>query len=85
VIGGLELPRLISSSVRISVAAAALAGVAYGVWFVLDEAFGEGLAGQIVSMGAGLIAGAAVYAAVLMVLRVPEAEQIRRLVRDRRG
>src|ERR671911_989332 len=52
VIGGLELPRLISSSVRISVAAAALAGVAYGVWFVLDEAFGEGLAGQIVSMGA---------------------------------
>ena len=85
VIGGLELPRLISSSVRISVAAAALAGVAYGVWFVLDEAFGEGLAGQIVSMGAGLIAGAAVYAAVLMVLRVPEAEQIRRLVRDRGG
>ena len=85
VIGGLELPRLISSSVRISVAAAALAGVAYGVWFVLDEAFGEGLAGQIVSMGVALIAGAAVYAAVLMVLRVPEAEQIRRLVRDRGG
>jgi putative peptidoglycan lipid II flippase len=85
VIGGLELPRLISSSVRISVAAAALAGVAYGVWFVLDEALGEGLGGQIVSIGAGLIAGAAVYAAVLIALRVPEAEQIRRLVRDRRG
>jgi putative peptidoglycan lipid II flippase len=85
VIGGLELPRLISSSVRISVAAAALAGVAYGVWFLFDEALGEGLGGQIVSMGAGLIAGAAVYAAVLIALRVPEAEQIRRLVRDRRG
>jgi putative peptidoglycan lipid II flippase len=85
VIGGLELPRLISSSVRISVAAAALAGVAYGVWFLFDEALGEGLVGQIISMGAGLIAGAAVYAAVLMALRVPEAEQIRRLIRDRRG
>jgi putative peptidoglycan lipid II flippase len=84
-LGGLELPRLISSSIRIAVAAAALAGVAYGVWFVLDDVLGEGLAGQIVSIGAGLTAGATAYAAVLLALRVPEAEQIRRLVRERRG
>jgi putative peptidoglycan lipid II flippase len=84
-LGGLELPRLISSSIRIAVAAAALAGVAYGVWFVLDDVLGEGLAGQIVSIGVGLTAGAAAYAAVLLALRVPEAEQIRRLLRERRG
>jgi putative peptidoglycan lipid II flippase len=84
-LGGLELPRLISSSIRIAVAAAALAGVAYGVWFVLDDVLGEGLAGQIVSIGIGLTAGAAAYAAVLFALRVPEADQIRRLVRERRG
>jgi putative peptidoglycan lipid II flippase len=84
-IGGLELARLISSSVRIAAAAAALAGVAYGVWWALDDVLGQGLGGQIVSVGAALTAGTVVYAAVLFVLRVPEAEQIRRLVRDRRA
>jgi putative peptidoglycan lipid II flippase len=84
-IGGLELPRLISSSIRIALAAAALAGVAYGVWYALDEVLGQGLGGQIVSMALALAAGTAAYAAMLLALRVPEAEQIRRLVRDRRG
>jgi putative peptidoglycan lipid II flippase len=82
-IGGLELSRLISSSIRIALAAAALAGVAYGLWSGLDELLGDGLGGQIVSLGVALSAGAAVYAAVLFALRVPEAQQIRRLVRDR--
>ena len=44
---------------------------------------GEGLGGQIVSLSAGLAAGAAVYAAAITLLRIPEAEQIWRLVRRR--
>ena len=34
-------------------------------------------------MGGGLVAGIAVYAAAVLALRVPEAEQIRELVRAR--
>jgi putative peptidoglycan lipid II flippase len=84
-VGGLELSRLISSAARIALASAALAGAAYVVWWGLDEALGRGLGAQIVSMGAALTAGAALYAAALLALRVPEAAQIRRLVSRRRA
>jgi putative peptidoglycan lipid II flippase len=82
--GGLELGRLLSSSLRIGVASAALAGVAYLVWAVLDDALGRGLGAQIFEMAAALGAGLVVYVGVLAALRVPELEQIRRLV-SRRG
>jgi hypothetical protein len=59
----------------------ALAGASYGIWYVLDQALGRGLAGQIVSLGAGLLAGAAVYAAAITLLRIPEAQQLWRLFR----
>src|SRR6266511_3037765 len=81
VLGGLEITKLTSSTVRIAVASAILAGVSYGVWDVLDHALGSGLGGQIVSLGTGLLAGAAAYLGALAALRVPELEQILRLVR----
>src|SRR5918994_5064770 len=84
VLGGLELGRLIDSSMRIGAASAALAGVAYLTWTVLDDALGRGLAAQIFEMAAALGAGLAVYVGVVAALRVPELEQIRRLV-TRRG
>ncbi len=80
-LGGLEITKLTSSTVRIAVASAILAGVSYGVWDVLDHALGSGLGGQIVSLGTGLLAGAAAYLGALAALRVPELEQILRLVR----
>jgi len=55
--------------------------VSYGVWYVLDHEFGRGLVAQIVSLGAGLGAGAVVYAAGITALRIPEAHQIWRLLR----
>jgi putative peptidoglycan lipid II flippase len=79
--GGLELGRLLSTSLRISLASLALAAAAYGVWDVLDHALGESLAGQIVSMGGGLAVGAAVYLALAKLLRIAELEQIMRLLR----
>jgi putative peptidoglycan lipid II flippase len=82
-LGRLELARLVWTTVRVAASAAALAGTSYGVWYVLDEALGRGLAGQIVSLSAALAAGAAVYAAAITSLRIPEAEQIWRLVRRR--
>jgi putative peptidoglycan lipid II flippase len=82
-LGRLELGRLAATAGRVCIAAAALAGVAYGVWTVLDDALGRGLGGQIVSLGTALAVGAAVYAAVVVALRVPEAAQIVRLLRRR--
>ena len=81
--GGLELRRLFSTSLRITIAAAALAGVSWLVWDVLDETLGRGLGGQIVSLGVGLGAGGLVYVAVAKLLRVEELEQMTRLLRRR--
>jgi putative peptidoglycan lipid II flippase len=80
-LGRLELGRLTWTTVRVVAASAALAGVSYAVWWALDDALGRALAAQIVSLGAALGAGFVVYAAAVTLLRVPEAEQIRRLLR----
>jgi len=77
---GLELGRLLSASVRITVAAAGLAAISWIVWDVLDQAVGRGLVGQIVSLGVGLGAGGVVYVAVAKLLQVAELEQMSRLL-----
>jgi putative peptidoglycan lipid II flippase len=77
---GIELGRLISAAVRISIAAAGLAAISWIVWDVLDELLGRGLLGQIASMGGGLAAGLAVYLSVAKLLRVAELEQMSRLL-----
>jgi putative peptidoglycan lipid II flippase len=81
--GGLELRRLFSTALRITIAAAALAGVSWLVWDALDQALGRGLGGQIVSLTAGLGAGGLVYVAIAKLLHVEELEQMTRLIRRR--
>jgi putative peptidoglycan lipid II flippase len=81
--GGLELRRLFSTALRITIAAAALAGVSWLVWDALDQALGRGLGGQIVSLTVGLGAGGLVYVAIAKLLRVEELEQMTRLIRRR--
>ena len=80
ILHGLELGRLFSAAIRISVAAAGLAAIGWIVWDVLDEMLGRGLGGQVVSLGVGLAAGLAVYLAVAKLLRVAELEQMSRLL-----
>lgn len=82
--GGLELDRLFSTALRITIASAALAGSGWLVWDLLDQALGRGLAGQIVSLGAGLAVGGLVYVAVARLLRIAELDQILRLLPGRR-
>jgi putative peptidoglycan lipid II flippase len=84
-LGGLDLPRTITVFAKIVAASALLGVVAYGVWWGLDQALGRGLAGQIVSVGVALAAGAAVYAAVVLAAGIPEARQIADLVGRRLG
>jgi putative peptidoglycan lipid II flippase len=81
--GGLELRRLFSTALRITIAAAALAGVSWLVWDALDQALGRGLGGQIVSLTVGLGAGGLVYVAIARLLKVEELEQMTRLIRRR--
>jgi putative peptidoglycan lipid II flippase len=78
---GLDLPRLIDTAVRVVAAAALLAGVSYLVWYGLDDALGRATIAQIVSLGAALSAGFAAYFVAVLALRVPEANQIVRLIR----
>jgi len=80
ILHGLELGRLLSAALRISIAAAGLAAIGWIVWDVLDEALGRGLVAQIVSLGVGLGAGLAVYLSVAKLLRVAELEQMSRLL-----
>jgi putative peptidoglycan lipid II flippase len=82
-LGGLELGRLLDTGLRISLAAAALAAVSFGIWDVLDNALGRGLLGQIVSLGTALALGGLVYVGVAKLLRVAELDQVMRLVRRR--
>jgi putative peptidoglycan lipid II flippase len=81
--GRLELAETLRAIARMLVAAVVLAAVAYLLWRGLDEALGRSLPAQIVSVGGGLTGGIVAYAAVVLMLRVTEAEQIRELVRAR--
>jgi putative peptidoglycan lipid II flippase len=80
ILHGLELGRLVSAAVRITIAAVGLAAIGWIVWDVLDEALGRGLGGQIASLGIGLAAGLAVYLSIAKLLRVAELEQMSRLL-----
>jgi putative peptidoglycan lipid II flippase len=82
---GIELGTTVSAVAKMLLAAALFGGVAYVVWLPLDDVLGRSLPAQIVSVGAGLAAGAAVYAAVVLALRIPEARQILQLLRSRFG
>jgi putative peptidoglycan lipid II flippase len=79
-LGGVEGARTLAAAARMLVAAAGLGGVAWAVWYGLDEALGRDLAAQIASVGAGIAAGFGVYAAGVWLLRIPEARQIRALL-----
>ncbi len=81
VLHGIEFRRLLWSTGRVAAAAALLAAVSYLVWLGLDDALGTSVPAQIVSLGAALAAGSAVYFAAVVALRVPEADQVLRLLR----
>jgi putative peptidoglycan lipid II flippase len=81
---GIEAAETLASALRMLVAAAPLAGVAYAAWYGLDDALGRSLAGQVVSVGGGIVSGLGVYAAAVWALGVPEARQLRALL-SRRG
>src|SRR5438067_7662044 len=68
----IELRETASSAGRIVVASAVLGGIAFGVWYGLDQAVGRSFGGQLVSVGAALTVGTAGYLFSCRLLRVRE-------------
>jgi len=83
--GHLEGAQTTMITARILVASALLAGVSWVVWRVLDDLLGTSLIAQIVSVGAAGLAGVLVYARAVLVMHVPEAHQVSRLIRTQFG
>jgi putative peptidoglycan lipid II flippase len=81
--GRLEGRQTLMITLRILIASAIMAAVARGLWAVLDDLFGRSLPGQIVSVGVALAVAIALYARVVLLMRIPEARQIQDLVRGR--
>ena len=60
-LGRLELGHMWGALLRITAASAVLGAVAYAVWWVLDDALGRGIFGQLVSVGGGVTVGGLAY------------------------
>jgi putative peptidoglycan lipid II flippase len=84
-LGGLEVWVTLRRTGLMTLAAAALAGAAYGAWAWLDATLGDALLAQVVSVVGGLAIGGALYAGLVLALRIPEARQILDLFRARLG
>jgi putative peptidoglycan lipid II flippase len=80
---GIEGRATASALARMLVAGAALAGSSWLVWHTLDSVLGRSLLAQIISLGCGVAVGIAIYAAGVLLLKVPEAGQIKRIVTRR--
>jgi putative peptidoglycan lipid II flippase len=72
-------------TVRILVASALLAGVSWVVWYALNALFGTSLSAQIISVGGAAGAGLLVYSRAVLLMHIPEAHQVRSLIRARLG
>jgi putative peptidoglycan lipid II flippase len=77
---GVEGSKTLVSVLKILAASALLGGIAYAGWYALDQALGRSLGAQIASVGVAIVIGLGVYAGAVLLMRIPEAQQIRRLI-----
>ena len=85
-LGRIEFGETARAVLRITIASAALAAVAFPVWHVLDHALGRSLGGQVLSLGSALVLGFATYLISCRLLGVRELEALLSLLgRFRRG
>jgi putative peptidoglycan lipid II flippase len=82
---GFEIGRTLRAVAAMLAASALLGVIAYGLWYLLDDALGRSLLAQFVSVTAALGIASAVYGIAVLALRIPEAQQIAGLVRRRFG
>jgi putative peptidoglycan lipid II flippase len=82
-LGRIEFGETARATLLITLASAALAAVAYGIWRGLDGAVGRSLGGQLLSLGVGLAVGLCVYVAACRLLGVRELDALSQLRRRR--
>jgi putative peptidoglycan lipid II flippase len=83
--GRLEGRRTLAAVAAIAAASLLLGVISYAVWAILDTIFGRGLIGEIISVGGAGAAGTAAFAYSVLWMDLPEARQIRGLIRERLG
>jgi len=83
--GRLEGAQTVMITVRILLASALLAVSSWLVWKLFESVLGGSLAAQVISLGAAGAAGLLIYTRAVLLMRVPEAHQVSRLIRARLG
>ncbi len=81
--GRLEGAQTAMITARIAVAAIVTGAVARGVWAALSAEAGGSFAGRLLAVVVAVGAAGAFYAWATLSMRIPEARQIERLIRDR--
>jgi putative peptidoglycan lipid II flippase len=81
--GRLEGRQTLMITLRILVATVVMAAVARGVWVVVNSIVGTSFVGQLISVGLAVGVAIALYAKVVLLMRIPEARQIEELVKGR--
>jgi putative peptidoglycan lipid II flippase len=79
-LGPLGGRRTLIACIQMTGATAALGAVGYGTWWALDDVIGRTLLAQLVSVGAAIAAGSLVYCGAVLMMRIPEADQLRRVI-----
>jgi putative peptidoglycan lipid II flippase len=75
-LGRMEVHETGRATALIVIASAAFAGVAYGVWRLVDEAAGRSFGGQVASLGSAFLAGFAIYLISCRLLGVRELQAL---------
>jgi putative peptidoglycan lipid II flippase len=81
--GRLEGAQTTMITIRILVASAIVTAVGYLLWKGLESLLGLSLIAEIISLGVALSAAAALYARLVLLMRIPEARQIETMIRGR--
>jgi putative peptidoglycan lipid II flippase len=82
-LGGIDGHVTLRTVARIGLATVAMGITSWLIWKFFDAALGRALPAQIASLGLGIGTGLLVYARAVIVMRVNEAHQIRRLLLSR--
>ncbi|HUA73106.1 MAG TPA: murein biosynthesis integral membrane protein MurJ [Solirubrobacteraceae bacterium] len=81
--GYLEGGQTLMITMRILAGTIIMAAIARGIWVGLDHLLGDSLAAQILSVGIASAVACALYAKLMLTMRVPEARQIQGLIMAR--
>jgi predicted RND superfamily exporter protein len=78
--GRLEGRQTLMITLRILAATVVMAAAARGVWALAHSIVGTSFIAQLISVGLALAIAVALYARIVLLMRIPEARQIEELV-----